>query len=519
MTTRLSTQLLRRAAVCAALCLALALGAAQPAATVASMAPKAMPGPVQHVLLISVDGLHAFDLQRFVRTHPRSALAQLTTHGVDYTNARTPVPADSFPGLMALLTGGTPAATGIYYDVTYDRTLAAPGSDCSRTGTVVRFDEDLDLKGAPIGAPALDASKLPLDPAHGCSAVWPHQYLRVNTVFDVVHAAGGYTAWADKHPVYEIVMGSRGNGVDDLYTPEIGNNFRGPVDTTDDKVTASVDRTVAYDRFKSLAVLQQIGGRRHDGASPAPVPALFGLNLQAVSVAQKRSGYLDRAGRPSPALERALGASDAVIGELLTALRDQRLLDSTLVVVTAKHGNSPVDPTRLRHVARTALEQVVRAAAPSELAQITSDDVALVWFKTSHAAVTARVAQALQRNAAALGIDQVLWGAPLAGRLPGAAQGPRSPDLVVIPRDGVIYAEPGDDKRAEHGGFAEDDRHVALLLSNPVLFPAARRVDRRVSTTQVAPTMLAALGLDPNALQAAREQHVVALPATGLPQR
>ena len=504
-----SSRALRLAATCAALCLASSVGAAPPTD---ATAPKAMPGPVQHVLLISIDGLHAFDLQRFVRTHPRSALAQLAAHGVDYTDARTPAPADSFPGLMALLTGGTPAQTGIYYDVTYNRRLAPPGSDCRSTGAVVRFDEDLDLPDAPVGAPALDQAKLPRDPARACAPVQPHQYLRVNTVFDVVHAAGGYTAWADKHPVYEIVMGPAGNGVDDLYTPEIGNNFRGPADTMADKTTASVERTAAYDRFKAQAVLQQIAGRHHDGQRAARVPALFGLNLQAVSVGQKRGGYLDRAGRPTPALALALRDCDALIADLVDALRARHLLDATLVVVTAKHGNSPVDPTRLRHVARADLQQVVRQAAGDQLADVTSDDVALVWLKTADPALTRRIAGALQRDAVALGIDKVLWGAALARQMPGADRDPRSPDLVVLPREGVIYTEPGDDKRAEHGGFNADDRHVALLLSNPVLFTHPRHSGQRVDTTQVAPTLLGALGLDPNALHAVRERHVRQLP-------
>ncbi|MDE2299022.1 MAG: alkaline phosphatase family protein [Burkholderiales bacterium] len=507
-----ASRALRLAATCAALCLASSVGAAPPAD---ATAPKAMPGPMQHVLLISVDGLHAFDLQRFVRNHPQSALAQLAAHGIDYTDARTPAPADSFPGLMALLTGGTPAQTGIYYDVTYNRRLAAPGSDCRSTGAVVRFDEDLDLPGAPVGAPALDTAKLPRDPARACAPVWPHEYLRVNTVFDVVRTAGGYTAWADKHPVYEIVMGPAGHGVDDLYTPEIGNNFRGPADTTADKTTASVERTAAYDRFKAQAVLHQIAGRDHAGQRAAPVPTLFGLNLQAVSVGQKRGGYLDRAGRPSPALALALRDSDALIADLVDALRAQHLLDSTLVIVTAKHGNSPVDPARLRHVARADLQKVVRQAAGGQLARITSDDVALVWLKAADPALTRRIAGALQRDAARLGIDKVLWGERLAQQMPGADHDPRSPDLVVLPREGVIYTEPGDDKRAEHGGFNADDRHVALLLSNPVLFAQPRRSGQRVDTTQVAPTLLDALGLDPNALQAVRARHVRTLPQLG----
>lgn len=55
--------------------------------------------PVKHVLLISVDGLHAVDLTNYVATHPDSTLAQLSKHGVTYTNNSTSIPSDSFPGL------------------------------------------------------------------------------------------------------------------------------------------------------------------------------------------------------------------------------------------------------------------------------------------------------------------------------------------------------------------------------------------------------------------------------------
>uniref|UniRef100_UPI002AD59ED8 alkaline phosphatase family protein n=1 Tax=Halothiobacillus sp. TaxID=1891311 RepID=UPI002AD59ED8 len=83
--------------------------------------------PIQHVVLISIDGLHAFDLRHFIKTHPHSTLADLARHGVEYSQDFTPAPADSFPGLMALTTGGTPGQTGIYYDVSYDRALSPPG--------------------------------------------------------------------------------------------------------------------------------------------------------------------------------------------------------------------------------------------------------------------------------------------------------------------------------------------------------------------------------------------------------
>jgi len=67
---------------------------------------------VRHVLLISVDGLHALDVANFVASHHDSALAELSRHGITYSNARTPANSDSFPGLLALVTGGSPLATG-----------------------------------------------------------------------------------------------------------------------------------------------------------------------------------------------------------------------------------------------------------------------------------------------------------------------------------------------------------------------------------------------------------------------
>src|SRR5437870_7674153 len=52
---------------------------------------------IRHVLLISVDGLHALDVANFVQSHPNSALAELSGHGITYSNARTPALSDAFP--------------------------------------------------------------------------------------------------------------------------------------------------------------------------------------------------------------------------------------------------------------------------------------------------------------------------------------------------------------------------------------------------------------------------------------
>lgn len=88
---------------------------------------------VQHVLLISFNGLHEQDVARCVASNACPNLALLEKSGVTYSNAYTPGLSDSFPGLAALVTGGSPKTAGLFYDVSYDRTLYAP-SDTTCAG-------------------------------------------------------------------------------------------------------------------------------------------------------------------------------------------------------------------------------------------------------------------------------------------------------------------------------------------------------------------------------------------------
>ena len=89
-------------------------------------------GSVRHVLLISIDGMHALD---FINCANGIAganggapycpnLAGLKANGVNYLDASTSKPSDSFPGLMALVSGGSPRSVGAFYDVAYDRSLS-----------------------------------------------------------------------------------------------------------------------------------------------------------------------------------------------------------------------------------------------------------------------------------------------------------------------------------------------------------------------------------------------------------
>ena len=71
---------------------------------------------IHHVLLISIDGMHAVDFLNCTKgiatinsgTPYCPNLAALGTTGVNYVAASTSKPSDSFPGLMTIVTGATP---------------------------------------------------------------------------------------------------------------------------------------------------------------------------------------------------------------------------------------------------------------------------------------------------------------------------------------------------------------------------------------------------------------------------
>src|SRR5271157_799376 len=179
-------------------------------------------GKIKHVLLISVDGLHALDVANYVAANPGSALAELSSHGITYSNARTPALSDSFPGLLALITGGSPLSHGLFYDASYDRTVFAPSNvTCSGgAGNTMTFDESIDLYMNGVSQNVIDPTQLPRvrDKFGNCVPLYPHSAVRTNTIFEVAKSKGWHTAWEDKHPAYDIVNGPSGKGVDDLYT-------------------------------------------------------------------------------------------------------------------------------------------------------------------------------------------------------------------------------------------------------------------------------------------------------------
>lgn len=543
---------------------------------------------VKRVLLVSIDGMHALDYINCSRgvSGVNSGdpycpnLAELGENGIHYLDTSTSKPSDSFPGLMAIVTGGSPRTVGAFYDVSYDRVLAPPATTTGNglsagtctpgvaNGTTTEYEEGIDINQQYVngidgistangdgGINSIDPAKLIRNPFNNCAPVYPWNFVRTNTIFGVVHAAGGYTAWSDKHPAYSSVAGpGNGKNLDDYYSPEINSVVVGlPGVTTPLGVdcssvvdplqtgswTDSFQNIQCYDTLKVNAILNEIDGYNHNRTKKTKVPEIFGMNFQAVSVGQKliekdpatktvvgTGGYMDATGTPSALLVQEIQFVDKSIGEWVAELKKEGLYDSTLIVVTAKHGQSPIDSQRYTRITSTGpvttspsrlIDSCLPASESNAGNQIgpTEDDISLLWLKTGcNAADEVQILETQSPASANIaGIGQIFWGRSILTMFnkPGIPpQGDsRTPDIIVTPNIGVTYSG-STAKQAEHGGFAHDDTNVMMLLSNPSF--DSKTITSPVETMQVAPTILKALGLDPWALDAVRVEGTEVLP-------
>jgi hypothetical protein len=528
------------------------------------------PDQIRHVLLISVDGMHQSDLEWYVAQHPGSELANLVDGGAVFSNNHTADPSDSDPGGTALMTGGDPRATGVYYDVEYNHsTYEAGTTSCTGpTGGDVVYDSPDDIDATQLdagqGIPGLDSnpslimkmtgnpqtvlnpSTFPVDPKT-CQPIWPHSYLKVNTIFEVAKAAGMRTAWSDKHPVYESFDGPSGNGIDDLFTPEIdstaiepdGTPYPGDISWTDDNAA-----TRQYDGYKVQAILNEIDGFDHTGTgAKVGTPAIFGMNFQTVSTAEKlfssettiggpvlAGGYMPGTTTPGPLLSSALDYIDAQLRRMVDEIQAQGLASSTAIIVTAKHGQSPQDPNQLTRIKDGPIVDAINAAwtaahpgAGNLIVAGTDDDLWQSYLSDNSQAAADFVRNYLwshdatgvtysggMRTLQHSGLAQIYAGKAAADFFGVPASDPRHPDVFGRVQVGVVYT--GGTKIAEHGGDNPGDQDVPLVVYAPGVVPPSR-VHASVETTQVAPTILQLLGLDPNALQAVQIEGTRVLPS------
>jgi len=529
----------------------------------------------RHVVVISVDGLHQTDLDAYVATHAHSTLARLVNEGASYTNARTPFPSDSFPGLTAIVTGANPKSAGVYYDDTWNRALLPAGTtNCAGVapGVEVTYFEQLDknlnsidagegvgdlsslaaieaniLKMSGQARDGIDPTQLPVDPKT-CRGIYPHAYLRVNTMFEVAKAHGLHTAWSDKHLAYDLVNGPSGGGVDDLFAPEINSLVPGGggLDWTGDNLY-----TQFYDDLKVQAVLNWARGRNHDGSpSKAGIPAIFGMNFQTVSTGEKLNfshfpgdggvkglgGYGAGGTVAGPVLSGALDFIDHELGRIVAAV-DRK---DTVVVISAKHGQSPLERAQLRLIddgeVIGAVNDAWASAHPSATQPLVAfgidDDGMLLWLANRSHEATSFVKSFLWNyvpkqtggsdangnfvdlggTVAHSGLREILAGEEAADFIGVPVSDDRVPDVIGIAQIGTVYSNPTKIKKiAEHGGDARQDRHVPIIVWGAGVHHV--RVDAHVETTQIAPTVLEALGLPASELKGVQLEHTAALPA------
>jgi len=486
-------------------------------------------------------------------------LAALDRHGLEYSKAETPFPSDSFPGMVGQVTGGDPKVTGIYYDDTWNHDVFPAGTtDCSGPvpGGEVAYHEadDIDqtrldagqgLTGLPgsilrmTGNPrrVINPANLPVS-AKACKPIYPNSYLKVNTIFNVATDRGLRTAWSDKHPAYLVLSGPQGNGVRDYFTPEINSDalgFPAGNDWTTDNAA-----TMQYDSYKVRAVLNWIDGLDHSGRRHTGVPAIFGMNFQTVSTAQKlpasdgmTGGYKPGGKIPGPLLVRALNYINTKIGLMVSEIARQRLAGSTAIILSAKHGQSPTDPNDLARVDDGPIIDGINAAwaaahpgAGDLVSFATDDDGMLLWLSDRSQAAANFAKHYLLTHPAAgndingnpvtvssSGLKAVYAGGQSAAFFGVPNGDPRHPDVLGIAQHGVVYTGHMS-KIAEHGGDDPQDRNVPILVVLPGSHHGST-VTCPVETTQIAPTILTLLGLDPNQLQAVQAEHTQVLPGIG----
>jgi hypothetical protein len=208
------------------------------------------------------------------------------------------------------------------------------------------------------------------------------------------------------------------------------------------------------------------------------------MNFQTVSTAQKLptsngliGGYLADGVTPGPLLNRALDYINTQVGAMVAAIKDRNLEGSTAIILSAKHGQSPQTPSALTRIPDGPIIKDLNAAwklaRPSTTQDLVAfsinDDGMLMWINDHSKAATAFAKDFLLDHS---GTGNDINGQPKAYTHSGLKK---------------IFA--GEEDPVGHSDVESN----------------------RVETTQIAPTILRLLGLDPHQLNAVQVEHTEAL--------
>ncbi len=312
--------------------------------------------------------------------------------------------------------------------------------------------------------------------------------------------------------------------MDDYFTPEINSQAIGYAAGEDWKSDNAA--TMQYDSYKVHPVLNEIDGYNYSRTDRVGVPAIFGMNFQTVSTAQKlptshglTGDYLPGGTTPGPLLVRALNYINTEVGLMVNEIRAHGIAGSTAIIISAKHGQSPTDPNDLVRFPDAPIVSAVNAGGAvvhpgtGDLVILETDDDGILWWLSDRSQAAADFGKnyllthdATGNNISdnpvtvqASGLSTVYAGAQSARYFGERNSDPRHPDIFAIVQHGVVYTG-GIGKIAEHGGAGQQDRNVPILIDGPGV-EAGQIVSDWVETTQIAPTILGLLRLNPNELK------------------
>jgi len=251
--------------------------------------------PVKHVILISIDGLHP-DMY-LDQSWPSNNMRALMTEGTYADHMISVFPAYTYPSHTAMLTGALPARSKIVFN-------------------------------QPVGDKSGNWN-------------WYAKYIKVPAIWQVLHRAKFTTAavmwpgtvgadidynfseiWDNAHP------DDRATEVRKHSTPA------GLYEEIERNATGKLDSTKMNDNYFSLD--------ENAGRMAAYIFRRYKPNFLAIHFATV-DGFQHEYGRDADSVRLALEANDRAIGDIMQAIEQSGLTDSTAVIIVGDHGFSTIN--------------------------------------------------------------------------------------------------------------------------------------------------------------------------------